>query len=190
MKKIFCEDEVTLYSNDTPIKIYDSRKKLFYFHPNKEKNICFNLPKGEFFTENLFRQQPFKPYEIYQMPNFSVDISKFNLIEGKNPHKATITPSQKKILIDSSIINHEYSPCLTFVLLHEIYHTVVGGNKKDANGNIIFNAEASCDNFAKNWMLSHGYNPSQIKVVKELILSDNHRKECLHDSLTQQNFRR
>lgn len=190
MKSFCCIDPCTFFSTENNIIILDDKKNLFYFHPNNEMNITFNLPIGKYFTENSLQQKLFTPYEEFKKPERYISPKEFKIIVKKNPNKATISLRNRTITIDPKIANHKYRPCLQFILGHEIYHTTVGGNLYDTKGNLIFNAEAACDDFSKNYMLSHGFNPSQIKIACNLLLNDQTRKECIHHSTVEQKHRR
>lgn len=186
--KLNLKTPCSFYSSDSPIRILDDKKKLFFYHPNSTGEITFNLPVGIYYTDNELTQRNFKPYVAFIKPENYISPTEFKIIIGKNEHKATISINNRTILLDKSIAKHDYKPCVVFVLLHELYHTVIGGNVVHDN-KIIFNAEQSCDDFATNYMLSHGYNPTQIKLATQLILNDEHRKKCVHEKTVSQNFR-
>ncbi len=175
MKKLLLNDPCTFFTTDCDIKIYDHRKKIFYFHPNKSKSITFNLPKGVYFTDCLFTQKVFSPYEEYKAPTKLFDFSSYDLISKPNPNKATISLKKKTITVDPKFSNHDYLPCQQFILGHEIYHNEVGGNIYDKSGKLIFDAEQACDDFSSNYMLSHGWNPSQVYFACKLLLKSEDR---------------
>lgn len=186
--KIVCVDPCTFFCSDSPIKVLDRDKKIFYFHPNKEGAITFNLPKGTFYTENKIQQRVFQPYEVFEKPAKYISPAEFEIKVKKNPKKATISIPNRTITFDPCVAYHDYQPALVFVLGHEIFHTAVGGNiYHPVTKQIMFDAEKACDNFSANWMLSHGYNPNQIKFAVKLILSNSDRKECIANQF---NYRR
>lgn len=188
--KIICLEPSTFYTEDKDISIYDDLKNIFFYHPNKENSIQFNLPVGIFYTKNKIKRSLFQPYEKFDNLPLSDAVSNFRPVVKKNPNKATINNVSKTITVDPSISEHIYKPCSAFIAAHEIGHLHYGGNKYDTYGNLIFNAEKACDDYAINYMLSHGWNPSQIKILKQLILKDEDRKHCIHTRTTNYNFRR
>lgn len=190
MVKFRCNDPATFFCSDHQIKILDENKKLFYYHPNSIGSITFNLPVGIYYTDNSLQQKPFVPYEKFVKPEKFIDPREFKILVGNNPHKATINLRDKTILFDKKIASHKYRPCLQFILGHEIYHTCVGGSLFDKAGNMIFDAEKACDDFSKNYMLSHGWNPTQIKIASALLLNDKDRVQCIHNNTITKNFRR
>lgn len=190
----------TFFSTDKDIKIFDSRKKVFYFHPNKERNITFNLPRGIFFTGNkIERKNIFVPYKKFVSP-FPKDFLRQVKVEIKpNPNKATNYRLQKRFVIDPKIAFHEYAPVPVFTIAHEIGH-FIHFPKRTLSTNInssSFKKEADqcekdADSFAVHYMLGNGYNPTQIKIAKELVLSHVERKLCLDELTTNinNNYRR
>lgn len=148
------------------------------------------MPKGVFYSRNRLTKKSFIPYKEFRKNNLSANIvNSFELIEAKNPNKATINTKLKTIKIDNKIADIEYKPCLVFLLAHELGHTIFGGDKYMGEQKI-FDAEIACDSFASNYMLSHGYNPTQIVVAKEMLLSRTDRKKCIHDDVIEKNNRR
>lgn len=185
-------------SSDSPIKILDEKGNIFYIHPNRERKISFNLPAGNYSTENNLKEVAYTPYVRSLYPNLFERIKGYKIFRGHNPNKATITPMLKKIKIankvnfkDGSQLDiNEFKPCLIYLLGHEAAHTIAGSNKYNADGTILFDAEQACDNISENWMLANGYNPTQIKLCKQLLLSSPERqKHCQYNS-KQMNFRR
>ncbi len=172
-----------------PVCIKDNNNNIFYVHPNKEGKINFNLPKGLYFTNNRLDKKQFQPYAKFDYPVFKQTIKDINIEIKKNPNKATIIPTLKKIIIDKKLSENKYKPALVFLLVHEIGHLKYGGDKFE-NGVKVFDAEKACDSLAVNYMLSHGYNPTQISIAKEIILSGQDRKNCIHNETIKQNFRR
>lgn len=188
----------SFYSTDSPIHIFDELGNMFYVHPNRQRKITFNLPIGEYKTENNLKKVGFVPYV---KNNHNFDFKKvigLRLIRKKNKNKATITPYKKEIVMDkkvrykdgTSFNIDEYQPCKTFLIGHEIAHLKVGGNQYNFDGTIKFDAEKKCDEISETMMLSNGYNPSQIRICKQLLLSSPHRMECSQYYPTKNNFRR
>lgn len=189
--KLICKDPCTFFSTDRNIHVMDENKNSFYFHPNREQFINFNLPIGEYYCDNKIKQTIFNPYEKFIMPYKFIAPSEFKIVVSPNEKKATISIPKKTITVDPKVAYHKYKPATIFVLGHEIAHTTFGGNILNNKGEIVFNAEKACDNQSKNWMLANGYNPTQIKFAVDLILSSQDRRNCIHnDTIKQPNFRR
>lgn len=188
MTIILCSKPCSFFSEDKEIKILDEDRQPFYFHTNTAREITFNLPVGKYFTRNkITLLDTFKPYNNYKTPNF--DLTGYKIIIGNNPHKATITPAKRQILVDSSINKIKYKPAKKFLIGHEIFHLHCGGNKYalyDAQGKgigtPIYDAERECDDCSEKNMLNIGYNPTQIKLAKNLILDSFERKICNYEN--------
>jgi len=188
--KLNCISPCTFFSQDSPIEILDDKGNIFFYHPNSDRKINFNLPVGKFQTKNILIQKDFAPYEKLNPATFSIRPQDFLVVVGKNPHKATISMKNKTILVDKEIANHKYKPCKAFIIGHEIGHIIIGGSQYDRSGKMVFDAEKWCDDFSRNYMLATGYNPSQIKIASELMLSDASRKNCIHENTINLNLRR
>lgn len=172
------DNKKTFYSEDSPVLIRDSRNKIFYYHPNKRGEIFFNLPKGTFFTKNSVHHAEGKDYPLLNLPDHEhrFDHKGIKIIKKDNPCKATIYPLRKRIYLDTKISNIDYSPAKVFILAHEF-------------GHLRYRTESYCDMFATNFMLSKGYNPSQIAVAyKVLFRMNGYRKEFLNKVFNEQNF--
>lgn len=189
--KLILHKPCTYFTSDSPVKILDEKENIFFYHPNEQKKINFNLPEGTFCTENNLTKKSFQPYEEFNGSALKKDfLNSFEFSIADNKNKATINPNIKKITIDKKYGNHWYKPLKIFVVCHEVRHLEVGGSIKDEKGNIIFDAEKACDDFAKNYMLSHGYNPTQVEAAKEILISGAERRKCISDSMNNKNFRR
>ncbi len=172
----------TIFSQDTPVMVKDSNNNMFYYHPNTRGSILFNLPKGTFYTTNKLIEQPFNPYEKFEPKNLKFRPSDFTTVLKPNPNKATINTFFKTITVDPNLMKLNYQPVVDFCIGHELGHLEVGGNTYDNDGKIIFDAEKECDRIATNYMLSHGWNPTQINIAKELLLRSQYRKDCIHNN--------
>ncbi len=188
--KIKINNPITFFSNESPVHILDDKKNLFYYHPNDEHEINFNLPVGIYYTKNKLFERVFTPYERFKKPFGYISPNEFKPIVKTNIHKATILIPEREIILDPSIAYHKFKPCTDFTICHEIFHTVIGGTISNSKGEIIFDAEKPCDDFAKNYMLSFGWNPIQIDYAVKLILNSDSRKNCIHNSTVQMNFRK
>lgn len=189
MIKFICSEPKTYFCNQ-PVKILDENKNYFYSHENKEKHINFNLPVGTYYTSNDLLERKFDPYVLCQNANFPFSINELKIIVENNSHTATINPIEKTITVDPKTARINFLPALTFLMLHEVYHLICGGSKRDVNGNIIFDAEKACDSYATKYMLANGWNPLQVYTAKELLLSSPERKKCLDSQTINLNHRR
>ncbi len=186
MYRIYCDEPKTYFCSE-PVNILDEDKNIFYIHPNKEQSITFNLPIGFYFTNNNLEEKHYQPYGKKPNVKFPFDLDEMKVLIASNKHTATIRPFEKTITVDPNTANIKYKPALAFLLRHEVYHLVIGGSRFDGKGNIIFDAEKACDDYAKKDMLYCGYNPTQITIAKELLLTSPERKKCIEKNL---NFRR
>jgi len=191
MNYIICKEPATFFCEDLNVKIFDEKNNIFYTHPNKENKLTFNLPVGKFQTNNIiFKKNIFLPYENLAENYFRILPTKFKIIVCDNENKATINTSKLTIRLDKEIANHIYKPVKTFIIGHEIGHIIFGGDLYDSEKNILFDAEQACDEFAKNYMLSKGYNPTQIKIAANLLLNNSERKKCIHNLTVNKKIRR
>lgn len=168
------------FFSDKPVKVLDEDKNLFYIHPNKEGSIKFNLPVGKYHTgERIFREKYFEPYSLNFKGFPKGFMEGFKVSVCNNPNKATIFPKQKHIFLDKEIANHKYQPLKVFTLGHEISHCLPEGRGIRCNSGE-FNW---CDQNSANYMLSVGYNPSQIKLAHRILLDGGHRTECFENHI-------
>lgn len=171
-------------SFDTDLVIRDNKKIPFYFHPNKERYITFNLPKGKFYTNNIITELPeFKPYGVYVPFNLQgIKPTEFEFNVGKNEHIATITPFKKEILLDKWLQKIKYKPAIIFLGCHEFFHLKNKGSIYNGT-TLVYDAEQACDNDAENFMCSKlGYNPTQITIAKQILLKNGTRKYCNYNN--------
>lgn len=166
-------------TTDEEIMIIDSDEREFYYYHNPlQKTVCFNLPIGEYFTENeiIKLRRPIK-YICPPLPKPDKDLipQEMNFFVTDNPHKASIDVSTGDVIIDHSI-NEKEKPFKCFVLLHEVGHNYYNGGTH----------EHFCDIFAAKTMLEKlGFNPSQVYLAQEFCLSENsiNRKDFLYNYL-------
>lgn len=193
MEKIICENPSTFLSFENDILVYDENENLFFFHPNNENFINFNLPKGVFYTDNyIHKKTVFTPYKEFLFnENFINDkLEDYELITHlENKNKATINTLTKTIKIDNQLYNHDYKPLSVFLLGHEIGHLFSTGDLY-IKGKKVFDSEKFCDEFSENWMLANGYNPSQIKIASHLLLKNSDRKKCIKERNSLKKYRR
>jgi hypothetical protein len=180
MDRLIVTEPSTFFSAGRDIYILDEQGNFFYAHPNKEGKINFNLPRGVYYTSNVLIKKPFVPYVKWQRPDFKYNPAEFRIVVKPNVNKASINYLTKDITIDEKIAKIKFKPLKVFLLAHELKHLDVGGSKFDSKGKMTFDAEHECDKYAENYMLSHGYNPTQIELSKKLCLSNPNRHECIH----------
>lgn len=162
-----------------PVLINDSKGNIFYFHPNKQKKITFNLPSGEYESTNpITSLNIFIPYDLLPIPIKKEIPVNFEIFTGDNKNKATVYVKARKILIDKKIAALKFEPAKIFVICHEMGHN-------------LFADENLCDVFAFNAMLLSGYNPMQVVFSVQLLFNKNlMRKDCFMKIVKEKNFRR
>lgn len=155
----------SFYSADKDIRVLDVDKKFFYYHPNKEGHIIFNLPKGIFYTDNkVTRQIAFKSYPKQKLIGSQPLKGGLRGVTGKNDNVGSIWPEMRYMLIDENIMKHDFAPLPVYVIGHELGH--------DAG----HHTEEEADCYGSNLMLDKGYNPTQIDICEALLfngISDN-----------------
>lgn len=176
--KIFSVDKKTGYcSHNSPVFIYEKkRNKLFYYHHgNKKGRFFFNLPKGEYFTNNNI-EKLIEPVTV-ELPilppaeKSKTLPSKVKVQFLENPNKASILVDKHKVFVDPKILKLSL-PSIIFVLFHEI-------------GHYYYKTEEYCDLFAVREMLKRGFNPSQCGIAIDEALSDKsrNRKICIIEKM-------
>ena len=185
----------SFFCSEPNLRIYDDRRNMFYVHPNTEQKINFNLPKGKYYTPNtITRNAEFKPYKTFKpfLPKGFLDDLEIEV--GRNRNKASIIRHKKYILIDGKFAKHIFSPIPVFCLAHELHHFRYYPKDQTERNNErkMIEIEKKCDEGAVDYMLSKGYNPTQIKLAKNLILSNKERGACVDHLTTHKtnNFRR
>jgi hypothetical protein len=179
MRKIVVGKKSGFVAQNSPVIIYDHRKKIFYSHLGNSNGLFyFNLPKGVYYTNNSlgWLKEPLKD-NLPQLPKREkfIPIPKqfkdLKIRIGRNPNKASISVYTNKILVDDKILSLPL-PNIIFVLFHEI-------------GHFYFHSEKSCDLYAARQMLKLGFNPSQCGTAIIGTLSEHaeNRKQCLIEKL-------
>jgi hypothetical protein len=150
--------------------------KPFYVIQKKGK-IKFNLPKGEYniltpvkklnspITYKVTSKRKRENY-FYTPPEQGLKV-----IIGDNANKASIKPLEGIILIDQKYKNDFPSFVFTYLLYHEI-------------GHYHYDTEEFCDEYARDRMLSEGYNISQVVEASKMTLNDKHDRfrNCLENA--------
>lgn len=162
----------TGFYSPTDVKIYDDKGHVFYEKSCNNKNqgqVFFNLPEGEFTSENkvhllnrpLRYILPALPFQEHIIP-IPEDIE---IIKTDNPHTCTILLATGKILCDYKVFDWPLAN-RTHVLFHEL-------------GHYYYKTESKCDIFASRKMLKIGYNPSQLAYVTIKNLRPSNAKRIL-----------
>lgn len=164
-------------STDPYIKILDENRNVFYEHPNEERHITFNLPVGTYFSDNDITQlHDFIPYNPIPYAGDKFVPNNFNIVEGENPHKASIWPSdgKTKILIDPSVGKMKYKPCTYFIIGHELGHMITPGTgPKPQTQEEKDECEENCDIFSCNKCMNAGLNSTQLEIAARMLLENN-----------------
>ncbi len=186
MKEIRNKEPKTFCCSEPDLCIYDEDKNKFYVHPNRQRTITFNLPKGKFFTENkIGEQKVFIPYKEWKPLFPKKFLDGIKILVRPNDNKATIYRQVKTIVIDPEFAFHDFKPVTTFTLSHELHHFIFFPENTELRKNkpYMMELEKLCDEGAVNYMLGNGWNPTQIKLAKNLVLSNKERGLCV-DKLT------
>lgn len=176
--------------------ILDDQEMPFYWHDNKEHHLNFNLPTGSYYSlVPIKKLHTFKPYGARKYPKLKMSfLSKVRVFPHKNPNKASISLERKFILADNKFFYHDYKPLKTFTLAHEVFHSVYHcKNERERSNRYIHQYyEKKCDEAAKDFMLAHGWNPTQVSLAVKLLLRGQERKDCIRMATTDKhnNFRR
>ncbi len=154
---------------ESPLIIYDSNGLPFYYRENIKKNQKFNLPEGNYSTQN-FLVKLSKPV-FYKLPKlkpryvFIKYPDNFTEIYEPNPNKCTVDLDKATITYDTEYLD-ETRVIKAFIKFHELGHYRYSGH-----GQI---SERECDDFASWAMLQAGYNPSQVRYASEYSLGNDH----------------
>lgn len=140
------------------VRIYDRSGRPFYFF-NAEGPVHFNLPKGEFLTENSLTPCPFRKYRLPKLPKYERTLplpKKFTIRYGENPNTCSVFLREGYILADNSL-KELPTPARTFIYFHEL-------------GHYYYTTEEYCDLFSAREMLKRGFNPSHIAEAPRITL--------------------
>ena len=177
--------------------ILDEKKNPFYWHTNKERDITFNLPPGEYYTKDPIEKLPtFRPYGNEKYPSFRFTnfLSLLKIVPYKNKNKASISLERKLIIVDPKFYYHKYKPLKTFTLCHECFHYFFHSKTKQQKENRFIHQyiEKQCDRAARDFMLANGWNPTQVSLAINLLLKGQDRKDTMRKCTTdpKNNFRR
>jgi hypothetical protein len=155
-------------TNDRTVKILDRDGLPFYYMENVGPNFKFNLPPGEFFTDNKLTELMVPV--TYTMPplkrryNFMLAPKRFRYIYANNPNKCSVDLLRGLVIFDKSF---EGFP--RFVKAYIKYHEL-GHYRYSGKGQV---SEKDCDDFSFNCMIKAGYNPAQVVTASEYTLENN-----------------
>ena len=157
---------------DKLLIVNDNSGNIFYYKENNGNEINFNLPIGEYSTNNKIFHNKIVDYKKYRLPRgkrLKRVPNKMNYLFENNPNKASIDTSTNTVYLDHSF---KYSPKvkIEFVLGHEEGHYFYFGN-----GEI---SEQLCDFYSYNKLIDLGYNPSQIFYAQKFTLGDSKPSQC------------
>jgi hypothetical protein len=150
----FVENKTGFCSRDLQVNIYDSTGKPFYHKKNVKGVLFFNLPQGEYETENkLFYLKKPITYSVPKAPKPEKNISfrdlKVNLLsEEQIGGKARIDTIEGQMDLSEKIFMYP-KPIWRKIFFHELGHH-------------LYYTEKYCDHFADLCLLKMGYNPSQL----------------------------
>lgn len=174
-------------SQDAKIRIYDHRNRPFYFKRVNNGFICFNLPKGVYYTNNAIKELA-KPV-VYSLPEIpqpnrykKLPEKPFKIRFGVNPNKCSVLFMKNEIFFDNQFKQYPKG-FIEFIIRHEYGHFLYGGF---ARGSAEYDkAEANCDTLARRLMLIEGYNPSQLDIITRLTLSSKQglRLQCSYEQM-------
>lgn len=168
--------------------ILDDLGNPFYWHENKEGKIHFNLPTGQYYSNVPIKKQlRFKPYGHKRNPKLPKGfLRNIQVYSHPNPHKASISIQKEFIIADPKFYNHKYRPCKTFTIGHELFHKLYHCKTQKERDNKYYREmiEMKCDEASRNFMLAHGWNPSQVRLACAMLLRGNKRKERIRKLTT------
>lgn len=175
MKRLVLNKKTGFATKDVKIEIYTPDGKPCYIVNNYKGLHEFNLPKGEYLTDNnLMKLYSPVIFDIPKMPtpNRHVPIPKTGLkiFYRNNPNKASIN-CKAGILIFDHAIRELPKFQQDFIKFHEIAHQYYGGYNYKTQPKEYMQAEINCDTFAAICMLLKGYNPTQSYLTVKHSLS-------------------
>ena len=172
-------DKITAFACSEPyIDVYAQDGRGVYTHPNSQgKEVHFNLPPGNYTTENELRvlQYPLEyicprlPYPIIYRK-----MKHMRFTVAPNPNFCSIDfdsdPEYVDVVIDPEVAQSEI-PFFEYILFHEQGHFYYGGAPTPGTKRY-YEIENYCDIFAAKEMLNFGFNPSQCYYACEMSLTE------------------
>lgn len=126
----------------------------------------FNLPKGTYEIHGDFNVELPVSYQMKRLPKPKPkQVNGVYYVFEPTPHKAYISPSTGKIIIDPVFWSGLNRCERDYVIFHELGHLYYY-DKNDPN------TEKYADNYATNCMLMYGYNPTQINAILPKLLNN------------------
>lgn len=165
--RFFVNKKSGFSSRDKLIVIYDKDGNIFYYKDNVTGLIKFNLPIGEYLTNNNLNKIDPVNYPYFNLPNFKLRRRKNTDLKESfepNKNKASVDINNRIAIYDNSFKN-AYKVCFDFVKCHEKGHFYFHDEGQKS--------EQECDMFAYNCLINHGYNPSQIVYAQKNTLSNS-----------------
>lgn len=147
--------EIVIYEGDgeTP----------FYVHRANKLPCYFNLPPGQYVTNNkLVQQSQPRKYKLPELPPRQREGAipeRITWAYGINPNKASIFREKGISILDKSLA-FVTRPQRVAIKLHELAH-------------YFYKSEEYCDRWATRMMLRMGFNPSQAFRAVQKTLSNN-----------------
>ena len=170
---------------DSEVKIFDTEGRPFYIYPKPDsKPYChFNLPAGEYITKNNLTVTGVRKYKVPSWPKAEWNLTPpktLIYVKTGNPNKASIILEKGLVILGTyfDVDGVRYNtdelpkPFIKQVLCHEVAHYLYGQNGEDS--------ERKCDKAAQIWMLTNGYNPSQVGNAFKYCLNAGERADIAH----------
>ena len=182
VNKFFINQKTGFLCGDPIIHILDNKARIFYHKENKNGILHFNLPPGEYFTKNELQPTTLRKYKLFklQRPNAKYQIpDNLTVYFGENPNLCTVDHEQHTVFFDVMFMQMPQF-CFDYALFHEIGHYLYTGKGQKS--------EIQADQYSYNKMIEKGYNPSQIQVAIEGVLSNrkNAKQRKNHFSLARE----
>jgi hypothetical protein len=168
MKTLKISEKTGFFCPDPVFLIFEARNgKIFYEKINSGSNK-FNLPKGEYLTDNSVKEIP--PIEYAIKLNKPVKKPKkrlkINIVFTSNKHKASINKNTGKIYFEKNLFKLDKTKYI-YIFFHEL-------------GHLFYNSEKDCDDFSAACLIKIGYNPSQIAKASLKTLNKKNYQRILN----------
>lgn len=159
MQKLTLHSKTGFTTPQRGVEIYDTKGRPFYVRENVRG--VFNLPKGEYLTNDILSKCKPRKYRVKPLPirerNFPKKPFKY-VIQPYNSAKCQIDKETGTVYISNEFWKDLNLPEKIFILKHE-------------EGHYRYGTETFCDLYAATEMLKLGFNPSQIKLAIHNTLS-------------------
>ncbi len=164
--RFFVNKKSGFKTTDKLLIINDSNNNIFYYKENQNGVLNFNLPIGEYLTNNSIQKSNIVNYKTYYLPRGKFVRRKervFKVYFCENKHKCSIDMDTLEIFFDNSF-KQKPKVVIDYILGHERGHLFYNGNGETS--------EQLCDMFSYNSLIDMGYNPSQIYYAQKNSLSN------------------